>query len=286
VYFPTLTDLALDSSHLQHVNPAGRAKLLDILGGHLENLSFSGLSPPGVFAILSSRCPHLLRLRVDRAASEQDLSTFHSPTIQELELCRATFLLAANSLSGLPALKKLHYSPSFRCDSAQMECIIGAAPQTLESISLEVASQCVNPVLRAISRRLHMVRSVTIQGAHEVGCLSEEAVTSLGRQCPFLASLDISSAKSVSDLAFDPSSFAVLASFPSLTSLRVKYEEATVGSLSALLLQSDSLRVGGTVSLWERKKWIGAQRWAEMELTVGEIGKRFPTCNVRLEATI
>lgn len=285
-YFPALTELSLDSSHLQHVNPLGRATLLDILGRHLESLSFSGLSPPGVFAILSSRCPRLLRLRVDRASSEQDLSTFHSPTIQELELCRANFLLLPGSLCGLPALRKLHYTPSFRCDSAQMESIIGAAPQTLESISLEVSSQCVNPVLRAISRRLHMVRTVSIQGAHEVGCLSEEAVTCLGRQCVFLSSLDIGSAKSVSDLAFDQSAFAVLASFPSLTTLRVKYDEATVGALVSLLLQSDSLRLGGSVALWERKKWIPPEKWAVMTRAVGEFRRRFPTCNVVLEATI
>ena len=45
--FPELRDLTLDSCHLQHVNLAGRARLLDILGGNLESLTFSGLSPTG-----------------------------------------------------------------------------------------------------------------------------------------------------------------------------------------------------------------------------------------------
>ena len=213
--FASLTELSLDSSHLQHVNPQGRAKLLDVLGRNLVSLSFSGLSPPGtvlphnttyfhtqlvlifqkiltyiyhrlfiilfhtihtntsspipfrlslslllagVFSILSSRCPNLTRLRVDRATSEQDLSTFQSTKITELELCRANFLLCPGSLNGLGALKKLRYSASFRCDSAHMEGIVGAAPPTLEYLSLEVSSTCVNPVLHAISRRYGLMR--------------------------------------------------------------------------------------------------------------------------------
>ena len=45
--FPDLRELVLDSSHLQHVNLPGRARLLDILGSNLESLTFSGLSPAG-----------------------------------------------------------------------------------------------------------------------------------------------------------------------------------------------------------------------------------------------
>lgn len=46
--FAELKDLKLDSSHLQHVNLPGRARLLDILGANLESLTFSGLSPAGI----------------------------------------------------------------------------------------------------------------------------------------------------------------------------------------------------------------------------------------------
>ena len=66
------------------------------------------------------------------------MSTFRSATIEDLELCRSTFILHANTLDGFTALKRLRYTPSFRCDSAQMEGVVGAAPRTLESISLEV----------------------------------------------------------------------------------------------------------------------------------------------------
>jgi hypothetical protein len=150
----------------------------------------------------------------------------------------------------------------------------------------QVPSSCVNEVLHAISRRLHMVRSVAIQGAYETGALAEEAFTALGRQCPFLASLDISSTRSVSDIAVGAASLPMLASFPSLASLRVKYDPTIVAALPALLLQSDSLRCGGRVALWERRKWAGADRWQEMETAVAAVAERFPTCSVVLEATL
>jgi hypothetical protein len=46
--FPDLKELILDSSHIQHINLAGRAELLDVLGANLESLTFAGLSPKGI----------------------------------------------------------------------------------------------------------------------------------------------------------------------------------------------------------------------------------------------
>ena len=118
-----------------------------------------------------------------------------------------------------------------------------------------------------------MIRQIAIQSSHETGHISEEALTCLGRQCLFLTSLDISSTKSVSDITFGASSFMRLAtSFPSLTNLRIKYESATMMCMYDLLTQSDSLRLGGTIVLWERKKWMDASRWLEMEKEVSSIG--------------
>lgn len=91
--FPQLKELTLDSTHLQHVNLAGRARLLDILGINLESLSFSGLSPSGAFSILSTRCPKLLKLRVDRISAAQDILSYRNVALEELELRRAGFLL-------------------------------------------------------------------------------------------------------------------------------------------------------------------------------------------------
>jgi hypothetical protein len=91
--FPELHELTLDSSHLQHVNLAGRARLLDTLGLNLESLTFSGLSPSGTFSILSTRCPKLLRLRVDRVSAAQDILSYKNNALEELDLRRAGFLL-------------------------------------------------------------------------------------------------------------------------------------------------------------------------------------------------
>ena len=46
--------------------------------------------------------------------------------------------------------------------------------------------------------------------------------------------------------------------------------------MSDLLTQSDSLRLGGTIVLWERRKWMDASRWLEMEKGVGIVGKLCP----------
>lgn len=52
--FPALKELRIDSSHMQHIDLAGRAKLLDILGANLESLTFAGLSPKGTHKPISS----------------------------------------------------------------------------------------------------------------------------------------------------------------------------------------------------------------------------------------
>jgi hypothetical protein len=175
------------------------------------------------------------------------------------------------------------YTPSFRCDSAQMEGLINALPAALRRLSLETPSQTGDDVLRAVSKRLHIINSLHIQGSHELGSISSDALQLLGRKCLFLNSLEITSAKSVSDLVFDSSSFMMLSSFPSLTKLRAKYDATSIQFLSSLLTQSDSLR---QVILWERKKWISPQKWIAMLATVAAVHKQFPHCTVVLEPTL
>ena len=312
--FPSLKELTLDSSHLQHVNLPGRARLLDILGVNLESLSFSGLSPSGAFSILSSRCPKLLKLRVDRVCAAQDILSYSNPDLEELDLRRAGFLLYPGNyslgedpllcghlilffsrlisllpphyegcLSSFPSLKCVKYTPSFRCDSAQIEGLINALPAALFHLSLEAPSRTGDAVLDAVSKRLHILQSLSIQGSHELGTLSADALLQLGRKCLFLQSLEVSSAKSVSDLVFDSAAFMMLASFPSLKKIRVKYDAVTIKLLPDLLRQSDSLR---EVVLWERRRWIRPSEWVAMVAAVDSINKQFLSCTVELEPTL
>jgi hypothetical protein len=55
--FPDLKELKIDSSHMQHIDLAGRAKLLDILGANLESLTFAGLSPKGMSILFTPLLP-------------------------------------------------------------------------------------------------------------------------------------------------------------------------------------------------------------------------------------
>jgi hypothetical protein len=77
----------------------------------------------------------------------------------------------------------------------------------------------------------------------------------------YLNNFDISGTKSVYDLRFDVDAFMMLASFPSLRRLRVKYDGIIIQCLSNLLIQSESIR---EIVLWERKKWLPQGGWKKM----------------------
>lgn len=190
----------------------------------------------------------------------------------------------AGCLSNFPSLNSVKYTPSFRCDSAQVEGVINALPSVLCHLSLEIPSKTGDDVLNAVSKRLHIIQSLNIQGSHELGSLSADALLNLGRKCLFLTSLGVTSAKSVSDMCFSTgAAFMMLSSFPSLRTLRVKYDEVSIGNLRGLLTQSDSLR---EIILWERKKWIQPKMWSKMQQAVEAINTQFPHCSVVLENTI
>jgi hypothetical protein len=230
--------------------------------------------------VLSSRCPLLRKLRVDRASSLQDLYSYKSDLLEELELHRSNFLLQEKCLNSFPSLKSLRYTPSFRCDSAQMEGIIASSPAVLESLSLEIPSLTANDVLNAISRRLFLIENLSIQGSYECGALSQESLLKIGRKCLYLRNFEVSSTKSVSDISLDVSAFHTICSFPSLTNLRIKYDLALVDALPSVMRQSDTLK---NITFWERKKWISSQKWEEMTKGIEKLNVEFPRCLISLE---
>lgn len=165
-----------------------------------------------------------------------------------------------------------------------MESIINALPSVLNHLSLELPSQTGNDVLQSISKRLHIIKTLEIQSSHELGNLCSDSLLNLGRKCLYLNSFSVTSTKSVSDMLFhDSSAFLMLASFPSLRRICVKYDSISINHLSNLLTQSDSLR---EVILWERKKWIPSKIWDEMLSKIRSINLLFPCCTVVLENTI
>lgn len=170
-----------------------------------------------------------------------------------------------------------------RCDSGQMESIISAAPTVLNSLSLEIPSQSIDHVISAISRRLYLLKNLSIQGAYELGVIRSECIQKLGRKCLFLEYLEVISVKSVSDLSFSQEGFIMLSSFPSLKKLKIKYDDVSINSVMSLLKQSVSLC---EIILWERKKWISDKKWKKMELIIENANKHYPNCIIKLEAII
>lgn len=233
--------------------------------------------------MLSTRCPLLRKLRVDRASSLQDFYSYKSVLLEELELHRSNFFLQEKCLDSFPSLRSLRYTPSFRCDSAQMEGIIAASPAVLKSLSLEIPSLTANDVLNAISRRLFLIESLSVQGSYECGALSQESLLKISRKCLYLHTFEVSSSKSVSDITLDVAAFNTICSFPSLRNLRVKYDLTLVDALPTLMRQSDTLR---SITFWERKKWISPQKWAEMTKEIEKINVEFPRCQISLDFII
>lgn len=277
--FKQLRELVVDSAHLNRVKLRGRAALLDYLGANLEYLSFRNLSPSGVFSILEERCPKLKNLRVDRALTPSDLSTYKHPLLEELELKRCTFIMGPLRL---PALKRLRFSASFRMEPAQVKALVAAMPKQLTHLSIEVPSSMANQLLVLLSRHLPMLEYFTLEGAFESSKISPRAVHYLVRRCSALKSIQIRHAKSVSALSFQSTEcIDVLGQCcPNLSLLRMRYDAIFLPALHHLLSASNKME---TLVLWQRKRWMQAAVWAEMEENLGELQRSFPNVHIYLE---
>lgn len=126
----SLKSLILDSSNLQHVKLAGRSLLLDILGRSLEDLSMVGNSPAGVFTSLSSRCPNVKHLRVDKAISHVDFSAYRNDKLESLELCRTNFVISTPL--HFPMLKMFRFTLAYRLDCTNVEEMVMCLPSNLQ----------------------------------------------------------------------------------------------------------------------------------------------------------
>jgi len=275
--FPNLTELVLDSAHLQHVNPAGRHRLLCILGERLISLSFLALSPSHMFTMVKELCPNLRTLRVDKACSLEDLALYRNNNLESLELCRADFLLTVHLQ--LPRLRRLRFTPARVYDTVQFTQMISVLNPNILELCLEVPSEMASSLLPHIATRLPQLRNLKLEGSYMCGKLDVAELSSLCTGCPSLHTFEVFSARSVSTLGFQNNAFHVLGSFPSLRRVRVMYEETVVADLALTLSTSRSL---SEVVLWERMRW-SSRPWTMMRLRVSSIASAFPTTNVSLE---
>lgn len=277
--FSQLKELVLDSSHLNHVRLEGRAQLLDFMGQSLEHLSFRNLSPSGVFSILEDRCPRLKYLRVDRAQTLPDLLQYHNPLLEELELRRCNFIFESLKL---PGLKRLRFSASFRMQLSHVKAFISATPKTISDLSVEVPSSLVNQLIVLVSRHLHDLQHLTLEGAYDTHAISSRALGYLGSRCKSLKSIQLRHAKSVNALSFQSAeSIDVLrTSFPNLSLLRMRFDEVFIDALRKLLAQSSCMN---QLTLWQRKRWKGIEKWNIMEMQVAALRESFPNVKITLE---
>ena len=256
----------------------GRSRLLEILGSNLESLSFRGLSPTGIFSVIGKLCKKLKKLRVDKATSFVDLLSYQNENLEHLEILRCNFVL--NSLLPFPRLKTLVYSPSMRCEESQIEGVVFSLPINLIHISLEIPSEMVNSLLKAISKKLKIIEKINIQAAFGTGLVESSSLTILGNNCISLREFEIVSTKSVNSITFETSAFKAFGSFFACESVSVMYEDNIVDDLVDTLKRSLSLR---TLKLWQRHKWIPTAEWILMEKTIQKINDEFPHITIILE---
>lgn len=260
-HFPNIRELVLDSSHLQHVNLAGRVSLLTMLGKNLTALILSGTSSSGLFEHISKLCPNLKRLRVDRIKSAQDIASFSSTTLIDLDIRRVSFLLPPLAL---PSLQRLRYSSSTRLEPIQLEVML-APLSMITRLNLEVSGQEVDAAVLIISRALPLLTHLTLEGAYESGSLSVLPLDALRHRCLHLSHLHLRSPSSVTPLTFTEEAFLSLSRFPRLTNVLLMYSDSVFSVLFTLLSSSKSLR---SLWLWERKKWLSAAKWLEIQHTL------------------
>jgi hypothetical protein len=275
-----LKALTLDSSHLNHINLAGRALLLEIIGGSLMSLSFVGLSPRGVFSIISSRCPQLRHLRVDKAISANDFLNYRNEFLEHLELCRSHFCLSEPL--PFPHLINFKFTASFKLECSQVRSMINFVPKSVQRISLELPSAFINESLIALSMRLSNLKSVFIEGSYGSGSISRNTLHELGVCCgQFLEHFEIHCLKYVDSLTFDLEALSAFSyNFPKLKLLRMMYEEYLLDELPHLLRSVQSLK---QLVLKARKKWISQRQWNVITEKLKRLNYEFPNTDIFLQ---
>ena len=187
--FQQLRSLTINSTNLNHVNLAGRVLILQLLGRNLEYLKFEGLTPVGIFKIISQVCVHLKNLRVDKVKSGVDFNELHSDTIEEIALCRAQFI--PDNLKKFSRLSSLRYTSWAHLNGIQIEHIILSLPQSIKSLDMEIPSSFVDLMYLSVARRLPEIETLILESSHERGIISADVLLNLAHQCKCIKHFEI-----------------------------------------------------------------------------------------------
>ena len=276
--FPKMKTLVLDSSHLQHVNPEGRIKLLRILGMELDSLSFIGLSPIKIFSHINELCPKLKHLRIDKLPSLEELETFENDTVQKLELCRSNFILCKRLK--FSNLLHLRYSPNCKHDLIQYQRMITYLPITLRELILEIPSDYASNILISISNHLHHLNYLRLEGSYVTGTISEQSLIHLSNGCLHLQHFELYAAVSVNVIEFKFKNIITkFALFHHLERIEVMYEDMIITDIPILLNLTSNIKI---IYLWARKRWVTSP-WEVMESKLQEIQLCYPHVRIELK---
>ena len=264
--FDQIRMLTLDSCNLSHVSLAGRVRLLELLGSRLEYLKFIGLTPSGIFKCVSSQCPELRKLRVDKVKSDSDFEGLICPTLEELILCRAQFVPLR--LQNLPNLQRLRYTSAQKLERVQIESFVLSLPEALTHVDIEVPSSHADHLLLSIAERLHRVQSIIIESASERATISSSAMRAVADNCHELESFEIYSAQSVCDLILSCEAYMVLSQMKALRGFKIKLKEHFVDLLPQIVSNSSSLE---NITFWERNRWLGNETWEKIQSLLSKL---------------
>jgi hypothetical protein len=280
--FRSLTTLSLNSSHLQHVKLAGRARLLELLGANLLVLNFETLSPSGVFSILEQRCPQLVQLRVDKALPGPDFEIYRNERLQCLELFRCHFI---PTKFHFPNLTNLKFSAAFRLEDCQIKLLARSLPSQLTSLWLEIPGNQVNFTLRHLARSApSALTSLVLEGCFESGTISTNILAAFGLRCSKLQALELTASKSMTSLKFEsPDVLLELKTiFPLLTRLRVILDNIIMQGLPQFLADKESNSFLH-LHVWAKRCWFPNSVWVSALRHFAELSQLFPSGNVHLD---
>lgn len=263
-------------------------RFLGFVGSSLESLQFLETSPLGLVGFIDQSCCNLKNLKIEGAQMLSEIMNYKSELLEDLCLQETGILLKGKlqfpNLISIDLVDSQH--SNWRSAQDVVDCI-HALPTSLMELRIKVNSEYANELLSTIGSylcNLHVLR-LKLTDCQEVlpNDIEPSSITAMIDGCPSLQYLEIVD----SLINFETVSFQLLASFPNLNRLRIRYEDLYVDLLPQLLLESQSLT---DIEFFESQDDIiaelGEEHWHIMERKIDAFEQQFPEVNVSLENVI
>ena len=163
---------------------------------------------------------------------------------------------------------------------------VKAMPQSLAELSFRMSSEFANIFITTVGLHLPnlQVLKLTMTDYQDVpNHIEPSTITTLRDGCPYLTNLEIID----SEIKFESSSFQLLASYPNLQKIRMRYEDDYLDFLPQMLKESRSLM---HIEFFECQDDIIAEEgegyWVNMELKIDALVHRFPHIQITLQNII